>query len=289
MFHGNDGALILPEKTVRTRGWTPGSKLVAGPASGLVRCRVVLKKEQFDKEWWSAHVEQVALAKKMCEAHEANIRRHGCRPAEYVPVRQEGRLSRRRQANIDHKARVDALRIAADKVQVEFEETFSWEERKLIVAQAYFTERLALAEETGVISCSRRVMMAYLICAAKGETATADRLQLWERAHKKHRDLHLGELASLQQQAGLTVAEVDARMAAKIKTTQDMKAKLAPMIAKFKKQLTWTKRRTYNKRPGSDPVKKKFDAKARVKQWQARVAAGDVHRDRGRVRARRKI
>ena len=112
LFHGNDGALILSEQTVRTRGWTPGSKLVAGPASGLVRCRVLLKKEQFAKEWWSAHVEQVALAKKMCEAHEANIRRHGCRPAEYVPVRQEGRLSRRRQARIDHKARVDALRIA---------------------------------------------------------------------------------------------------------------------------------------------------------------------------------
>ena len=102
----------------------------------------------------------------------------------------------------------------------------------------------------------RRVMMAYLICAAKGETATADRLQLWERAHKKHRDLHLGELASLQQQAGLTVAEVDARMAAKIKTTQDMKDKLAPMIAKFKKQLMWTKRSTYNKRPGIDRQKR---------------------------------
>ena len=43
----------------------------------------------------------------------------------------------------------------------------------------------------------RRVMMAYLICAAKGETATADRLQLRERAHKKHRDLHLGELATV--------------------------------------------------------------------------------------------
>ena len=85
------------------------------------------------------------------------------------------------------------------------------------------------------------------------------------------------------------MAEVDARMAAKIKTTQDMKDKLAPMIAKFKKQLMWTKRRTYDKRPGSGPVKKKFDAKARVKKWQARVADGDVHRDRGRVRARRKI
>ena len=24
LFHGNDGALILSEKTVRTRGWTPG-------------------------------------------------------------------------------------------------------------------------------------------------------------------------------------------------------------------------------------------------------------------------
>ena len=103
LFHG---ILILPENTVRTHGWTPGSKMVAGPASGLVRCRVLLKKEQFAKEWWSAHVEQVALAKKMCEAYEANIRRHGARPAEYVPVRQEGRLSRRRQANIDHKARV---------------------------------------------------------------------------------------------------------------------------------------------------------------------------------------
>ena len=68
-----------------------------------------------------------------------------------------------------------------------------------------------------------------------------------------------------------------------------MKDKLAAMMAKFKKQLMWTKRSTYDKRPGIDPVKKKFNAKARVEKWQARVVAGDVHRDRGRVRARRKI
>ena len=40
----------------------------------------------------------------------------------------------------------------------------------------------------------------------------------------------------------------------------------------------------------TDPAKKKFDAKARVKKWQARVAAGDIHKDRGRlVQANRKF
>ena len=133
-------------------------------------------------------------------------------------------------------------------------------------------------------------MVAYLLLAARGETATADKLQLWEKQHKKHRDVHLGELAALFIEVGLSVAEVDARMAAKMKTTDEMKKKLAPKQAAFKKKIASKKRSFYNKRPGVDPAKKKFDAKARVKKWQARVAAGDIHKDRGRlVQANRKF
>ena len=73
-------------------------------------------------------------------------------PAEYVSVRQEGKRSRRRQARIGHEVRLESLRIVAVKVHNEFEEAFSWDQRKLIFAQAYYNERLA--EDTGVISSS---------------------------------------------------------------------------------------------------------------------------------------
>ena len=146
---------------MRTRGWTPGSKLVAGPASGLVRCRVLLKQEQFAEEWWSAHMAQVALEQARGEGIAANVSRHGARPAGNAQL--QARVSRRRQARLDEAARIQSLRLAAEKVQEEFEDTFSWEERKLIVANSYYTERLALAEKTGqlyyTIEQSRWVMM----------------------------------------------------------------------------------------------------------------------------------
>ena len=69
-----------------------------------------------------------------------------------------------------------------------------------------------------------------MICAAKGETATADRLQLWEREHSKHRDVHLGELAALQQTAGLTVTAKEAKIVAKMKAQQDMQKKTEAKI-----------------------------------------------------------
>ena len=55
-------------------------------------------------------------------------------------------------------------------------------------------------------------MAAYRSIAEKGETATAETLALWETEHLRHWGIHVGELAALQGAAGLTVAEVDARV-----------------------------------------------------------------------------
>ena len=175
-----DGA-VLSEKTVRTRGWTPGSKLVAGPASGLVRCRVLLKQEQFAEEWWSAHMAQVALERARDEGIAANVSRHGARPAGNAQL--QARVSRRRQARLDEAARIQSLRLAAEKVQEEFEDTFSWEERKLIVANSYYTERLALAEKTGQLYYTIEQSTALAARAGGVAFSTAED---WVRDHQNN-------------------------------------------------------------------------------------------------------
>jgi hypothetical protein len=48
----------------------------------------------------------------------------------------------------------------------------------------------------------REVMKAYLSLAALGEEATSDSLKLWQKKHKKHRGVHISEIADLQRTAG---------------------------------------------------------------------------------------
>ena len=136
----------------------------------------------------------------------------------------------------------------------------------------------------------RRVMIAYMICAAKGETATADRLQLWEREHSKHRDVHLGELAALQQTAGLTVTAKEAKIVAKMKAQQDMQKKTEAKKGAFEKKLISKRKRFYNRRAAAAASDaKKAVAKANRAKYLARVAAGLVHYESGAVRARKKL
>ena len=136
----------------------------------------------------------------------------------------------------------------------------------------------------------RRVMIAYMICAAKGETATADRLQLWEREHSKHRDVHLGELAALQQTAGSTVTAKEAKIVAKMKAQQDMQKKTEAKKGAFEKKLISKRKRFYNRRAAAAASDaKKAVAKANRAKYLARVAAGLVHYESGAVRARKKL
>ena len=51
----------------------------------------------------------------------------------------------------------------------------------------------------------REVMDAYKIIALRGEIATSDKLDLWEKEHKKHRGVHATEIAALSVAAGAKV------------------------------------------------------------------------------------
>ena len=55
----------------------------------------------------------------------------------------------------------------------EFEDELSWEQRKLIAAQAYYTERLALAAGTGTVWCTIRLATDYAARAVFGHFNTA--------------------------------------------------------------------------------------------------------------------
>jgi len=93
----------------------------------------------------------------------------------------------------------------------------------------------------------RRVMQAYRVLAERGEVATADKLLLWEREHEKHRDVHVGELAALQQAAGISVPEAHAKIAAKMTTESRMKQKIDAKVAVFRKKIISKKRSHYNR------------------------------------------
>ena len=53
----------------------------------------------------------------------------------------------------------------------------------------------------------REVMAAYRSLAASGESVTADRLNLWEAVHKKHRVVHNTEITDLLLALGMSVAK----------------------------------------------------------------------------------
>lgn len=189
---------------------------------------------------------------------------------------------REEQAQADRDARVQVLREV--KPYVDGSVTTL---RSLIAAAI---TKFGLRERLLDAARCRRVMIAYMICAAKGETATADRLQLWEREHSKHRDVHLGELAALQQTAGLTVTAKEAKIVAKMKAQQDMQKKTEAKKGAFEKKLISKRKRFYNRRAAAAASDaKKAVAKANRAKYLARVAAGLVHYESGAVRARKKL
>ena len=64
----------------------------------------------------------------------------------------------------------------------------------------------------------RRVMKTYRSIASRGELATADCLNLWDKVHCKHRDVHDGEIAALKIEAGMQVQKRDRKIAEKMMT-----------------------------------------------------------------------
>ena len=151
MLKDIDSDAVVADKQARTRGWT-SEKLVAGPASGKRTFRVVLSKERFDPVWWTTFKVDSMSTKE--RGPNVNVGRHGLRPAPLQNARQQAAAARRARTAADHEARLQALDAMAGKIQEQFEEEFSWEQRKLIVAQSYYSERLAIARVRGTVHCS---------------------------------------------------------------------------------------------------------------------------------------
>ena len=67
----------------------------------------------------------------------------------------------------------------------------------------------------------REVMKAFRSLAALGGEATSDSLKLWQKKHKKHRGVHISEIADLQKTAGMQIDAQSERTLAKIRTEQE--------------------------------------------------------------------
>ena len=136
-----DCSVVLDGK--RSRSTT--AAFVAGPAGIIKRKRatITLPKSRFNDDWWVGHLEQRATT-----LTSPSPAAHGPRVAPAIAASRQRRAVRTKaQIAEDTVVRIRALEEAAGKVQLEFLASFSYEERQLIAAQAYHSERLAIAQQ----------------------------------------------------------------------------------------------------------------------------------------------
>ena len=136
----------------------------------------------------------------------------------------------------------------------------------------------------------RRVMAAYRTLAERGEQATSDKLDLWEREHSKHRDVHIAELAALQTEAQIAVPIKDAKALAKMKSQNDMKVyEDAYKKACRRKWLYLKKRRQNQKYAEADLDAYRSANKKRNDAFYNKVVAGDAHVESSRIKRNRTL
>ena len=63
---------------------------------------------------------------------------------------------------------------------------------------------------------------AYRSLAELDEEATSDSLKLWTKKHKKHRGIHLSEIADLQKTAAMTINKQSDNLLSKLKPDKKM-------------------------------------------------------------------
>ena len=61
--------------------------------------------------------------------------------------------------------------------------------------------------------------------ATRNVMGTGKVVEMWEREHSNHRDIHRGELAALYEAANIFVPEQDAKIMVKMKSRDEMKGK----------------------------------------------------------------
>jgi hypothetical protein len=101
----------------------------------------------------------------------------------------------------------------------------------------------------------REVQKAYRSLAESGGEATSDSLKLWTKKHKKHRGIHLSEIADLQKTAGMLIDVQSERTLTKIRTQQENNVVIEQMVVAQKKRQKSVKRKLAAAKAKSDPTK----------------------------------
>ena len=145
-----------------------------------------------------------------------------------------------------------------------------------------------IGQRERILDCarSRRVMEAYRQLALRGETVTTRSVELWDREHPKHRDVHIGELAALFEAAGLFVPIKDAKVLRKMKSQQEMKTFETSWHAKMKKKWHHIKKKSHNKTYKSPDISRMN--KVRKDKYITRVLANTSVRTKPYIRNNKK-
>ena len=117
-------------------------------------------------------------------------------------------------------------------------------------------------------------MKAYRSIGLRGELATADRLQLWDKVHCNHKDVHDGEVAALKMEAGMQVRKRDRKVAEKMMTQATTAASMKAIDEAAAAKRAWQVKCRANAKLADLHATKKRKAK-----HQGRVASGEVHYD----------
>ena len=167
-------AAILSGKRSRTATAT----FVAAPADKLKRESrgIVPPSSRFTKTWWQEHVATLTPAAPEVPDDQAIVT-----PAQPALNAKAKRAVRTRQEQaLETATRIAALETACAKVQEEFQNSFTWEERKLIAANSYYTERLAIAKENASMAQGE---MRSLSMAPRAAHVSVSTSQNWMSDH----------------------------------------------------------------------------------------------------------
>ena len=132
------------------RNRTATATFVAEPA-GLVQRKhgkLILPRCRFSETWWQEHAAGLTLAApEVSDQHQIVSSAQPGSANQALTVKAKRAVRTRQEQALETATRIAALETACAKVQEEFQNSFTWEERKLIAANSYYTERLAIAKE----------------------------------------------------------------------------------------------------------------------------------------------
>ena len=143
-------------------------------------------------------------------------------------------------------------------------------------------QEIGLAARLGDSRKCRGVMAAYRSIAEAGEGVTAERLNLWEKVHKKHRGVHNSEISDLLLAAGMQVTKQSEASVQKQKAQEANAQYLSTEMSKHKQKLRNILRKRARKDTYDDDAKAK--AKLRKLTYKINHSLDDVKRKRTKVK-----